>query len=129
VTDPVSETIRIALSDWEEGGIHQPMGYTEVTLMDLLWNARPNSAAVSLGKNRSFPCRDSLGKEYGVLLVSDASIAIDTEEEIAARAAMQECIEKAPTKSNIIFKFKGKDLANVEGFLGCSDVSYIMCCS
>jgi len=129
VTDPVSETIRIALSDWEEGGIHQPMGYTEVTLMDLLWNARTNSAAVSLGKNRSFPCRDSLGKEYGVLLVSDASIAIDTEEEIAARAAMQECIEKAPTQSNIIFKFKGTDLANVEGFLGCSDVSYIMCCS
>ena len=121
IGDQVDRKIRIKLTDWEESGNHQPMGYVDTTLMDMLWLAESNKIAVSLGEDRSMPCRDESGVQYGSLIIKDASILMDSADEVAAREKMKNQLATASPKTNVILKFKGKDLANVEGWFGCSD--------
>jgi len=113
--------IRITLTDWESSGEHQPMGYFDTNLMELLWRAESNDVAVSLGDSRTFPCRDEKGIEYGTVIVVDASMLMDAPEERAARFKIKQCLEKPQDKSNVILTLRGQGLANVEGWLGCSD--------
>jgi hypothetical protein len=102
--------IRISLFDWEEGEKHNPMGFFDTTVDELL------SAAGDPAK--SFTAMDG-GSDYGKLLVLHADVGTFYDP-TGSEAAMLH------TDAKLHVVLEGKDMANVEGFWGCSDPMFYL---
>jgi len=99
------KAIRIAVFDWEEGEKHNPMGKFEATLKDLL-------SASGDASHAFVPEED--GTAFGEIIVANAELSTMEERELL----------DISNDSSLFLTLRGREMANVEGWLGCSDPFY-----
>lgn len=105
-------------------------GFFETTIKELLWRAESNSASTMSREDRAFRIVhvDGDGKDFGTVSVVAASIEASNQESTtnsskggSSYKSSSSIMADLKSKSDLRLALKGVELANVEGWFGCSD--------
>ena len=118
----LDKPIRFSIFDWEESGKHNPMGHFETSVNRLL-----RSKAEKKGDNwelaRAFITKADDGEEFGKIVVVDVSVesANSPGKHPKGKRSSKEIPTKVDKNGALVLTLEGVDMANVEGWFGCSD--------
>ena len=124
----LDKPIRFSLFDWEESGKHNPMG-SFLTSLHRLLRSKAEKQGDKWKLERAFITKADDGEEFGKVVVVDVSIESTNS---SGKHGKGKKGEKEKRKSSIVpakvdkhaalvLSLEGVDMANVEGWLGCSD--------
>ena len=117
--------IRVSFFDWEESGLHNPMGHFFTTVNRLLRSkAEKEDGGDKWNTSKAFITQNDEGEEFGKIVVVDVSI--ETPEGISSKSRKEKAAPKIDKESMLLLTLEGVDMANVEGWFGCSGKTPIL---
>ena len=130
----LDKPIRITLEDWEENGAHNKMGHFDTSVNRLL-RSKADKQGDKWDLTKAFITKSNEGEEFGKIVVVDVYIdpkgakkAKTTQVEQQAKKVKRKAkkLSESDANSRIVLSLEGANLANVEGFLGCSDPFFVI---
>lgn len=104
--------LKVSIFDWEASGKHNPMGHFLTSVNGLL-EAKARKEGDKWDTSKSFTTIGEDGKDYGKIVVSEASMESRKDAAISSKL-------KVSSSSILHLTLEGVDMANVEGWFGCS---------